>query len=50
MNIFSRNDKDVAVLAAVAALIAGDKANEAVLDQIRASNQWDYHQSKSIKG
>ena len=40
----------LAVLAAVAALIAGDYANEALLDQIRASNQWNYYQAKSIKG
>ena len=38
-----------AVLAAVAALLAGAHANEAMLDQIRASDKWSYYQAKSIK-
>lgn len=39
----------LAVLAAVAALYAGHYANEAMLEQINASNKWSYYQSKSIK-
>jgi hypothetical protein len=39
----------LAVLAAVAALLAGHAANEALLEQIKASDQWSYYQSKSIK-
>ena len=36
-------------LAAIAALLAGHAANEALLEQIKASDQWSYYQSKSIK-
>jgi Domain of unknown function (DUF4337) len=39
----------LAVVAAVAALFAGHAANEAVLEQIRASDEWNHYQSKSIK-
>lgn len=39
----------LAVIAAVAALLAGHAANEAVLEQIEASDQWNHYQSKSIK-
>ncbi len=39
----------LAGLAAVTALLAGHHANEAMVDQIRAANQWSYFQSKSIK-
>jgi hypothetical protein len=39
----------LAVIAAVAALLAGHAANEAVLEQIEASNKWSHFQSKSIK-
>lgn len=39
----------VAVLAAVCALFAGAKANEAMLTQLKASDQWAFYQSKSIK-
>jgi Domain of unknown function (DUF4337) len=39
----------MAVLAAIAALLAGHHANEALLEQIKSSNQWAYYQSKSIK-
>lgn len=38
-----------AVLAAISALLAGAHANEAMLDQIRASDRWSYYQAKSIK-
>jgi hypothetical protein len=39
----------LAVIAAVAALLAGHAANEAVLEQIEASDKWTFYQSKSIK-
>jgi hypothetical protein len=39
----------LAVVAAVAALLAGHAANEAVLEQIEASNEWSHYQAKSIK-
>lgn len=39
----------LAALAAVAALLAGFHANEAMIEQIKASDQWNYYQAKSIK-
>ena len=39
----------LAVIAAVSALLAGHAANEAVLEQIEASDKWNHYQSKSIK-
>jgi hypothetical protein len=39
----------LAVFAAVSALLAGDHANEAMIEQIQASNQWSYYQAKGIK-
>jgi|SRR5215475_2512937 len=39
----------LAVLAAIAALLSGQYANEAMMNQIEASNQWNYYQAKSIK-
>jgi len=39
----------VAVLAAIAGLLAGDHADEAMLAQIKASDQWAFYQAKSIK-
>ncbi len=38
-----------AALAAVAALLAGHHANEAMIDQIKSSDQWNYYQAKGIK-
>ena len=38
-----------AVLAAIASLLAGMHANEAMMSQIQASDQWGYYQAKSIK-
>ncbi len=38
-----------AVLAAIAALLAGHHSNEAVIEEIQASNQWGYFQAKGIK-
>jgi hypothetical protein len=39
----------LAVAAAVAALQAGHHANEAMMDQIHASDTWAYYQAKGIK-
>jgi uncharacterized protein DUF4337 len=39
----------LAVLAAIASLLSGEQANEAMLNQIEASSQWSYYQAKSIK-
>jgi Domain of unknown function (DUF4337) len=39
----------LAVLAAIAGLLSGQHVNEAVMNQIEASNQWNYYQAKSIK-
>jgi hypothetical protein len=39
----------LAVLAAVTALMAEHHANEAMLEQIRCSDQWNFYQSKGIK-
>src|SRR4051812_2366010 len=40
----------LAVFAAVAALLAGKHANEAMLEQLHASDHWSYYQAKGIKG
>ena len=39
----------IAVLAAIAGLYGNHHANEAMLDQIKSSDQWAYYQSKGIK-
>ena len=39
----------MAVLAAIAALMAGHYSNEALIEQIKASDQWSYYQAKGIK-
>jgi aspartate aminotransferase-like enzyme len=39
----------MAVLAAIAGLLSGHQVNEALIDQIRASDQWSYYQAKGIK-
>src|SRR2546422_11672202 len=39
----------LAVLAAIAGLLSGKHANEALMSQIEASDQWGYYQAKSIK-
>jgi hypothetical protein len=39
----------LAVLAAIAGLLSGKHANEAMMSQIEVSNQWNYYQAKSIK-
>jgi hypothetical protein len=39
----------LAVLAAIAGLLSGSHANEAMMKQIEASDQWGYYQAKSIK-
>jgi hypothetical protein len=39
----------LAVLAAIAGLLSGKHANEAMMSQIKSSDQWLYYQAKSIK-
>src|SRR6202012_4435625 len=39
----------IAVLAAVTGLLASDHADEAMLSQIKSSDQWAFYQAKSIK-
>jgi len=39
----------LAALAAISSLLAGDHANEAMIDQIKSSDQWAYYQAKGIK-
>jgi len=39
----------IAVLAAITGLLAGDHADEAMLSQIRSSDQWAFYEAKSIK-
>lgn len=39
----------MAVLAAVAGLLAGHHANEAVIERVKASDDWNYYQAKNIK-
>ena len=39
----------LAVFAAIAALLAGHYANEAMIEQLKASDQWAYYQAKGIK-
>jgi hypothetical protein len=39
----------MAVFAAVSSLLAGHHSNEALLEQIKASDQWSYYQAKGIK-
>jgi hypothetical protein len=40
----------LAVAAAIAALLAGHHANEAMLEQMKATDQWALYQAKGIKG
>src|SRR5881628_1690579 len=39
----------LAVLAAIAGLLSGKHANEAMIAQIEASDQWAFYQAKGIK-
>jgi hypothetical protein len=39
----------IAVLAAVASLLSEHQVNEALISQLRASDQWAYYQAKGIK-
>jgi hypothetical protein len=39
----------IAVLSAITGLLAANHADEAMLSQIRASDQWTYYQAKGIK-
>lgn len=40
----------LAACAAVASLMSGHHSNEAMVDQLRASDLWSYYQAKGIKG
>src|SRR5947209_7924628 len=39
----------LAALAAICSLFSGDNADEALLEQMKASDQWGYYQANSIK-
>src|SRR5476651_9243 len=39
----------IAVLAAITGLLAGTHADEAMISQIRSSDQWAFYQAKGIK-
>ncbi|HTC19876.1 MAG TPA: DUF4337 family protein [bacterium] len=39
----------LAAFAAVASLMAGHHANEAMIDQIKSSDQWAFYQAKGVK-
>src|SRR2546423_11063869 len=39
----------LAVAAAISALLAGHHANEAMLEQMQATDQWAFYQAKGIK-
>lgn len=39
----------MAVLAAVAGLLAGHHANEALIERVKASDNWSFYQSKNLK-
>jgi hypothetical protein len=39
----------IAVFAAIAALMAGHHSNEAMIEQIKSSDKWNYYQAKGIK-
>jgi hypothetical protein len=39
----------MAVLAALAGLLAGHHANEALIERVKASDNWNLYQSKSVK-
>jgi hypothetical protein len=39
----------LAVFAAISSLLAGHHANEAIIEQLKAADQWEYYQSKGIK-
>jgi hypothetical protein len=40
----------IAAIAAVASLMAGSHVNEAMIAQMKSSDQWAFYQAKSIKG
>jgi len=49
LNLIGLSTGILAALAAIAAMQAGHLANEAMLTQIHAADQWNYFQSKSTK-
>ena len=40
----------LAALAALSSLLSGEHANEGMVSEIKAANQWSYYQAKGIKG
>lgn len=40
----------ISVLAAIASLLASHHSDEALIDQVKASDQWSFYQAKGIKG
>lgn len=49
LNLAALSTAVLAVFAAISALFAGHFANDAMIEQIKASNQWSYYQAKGIK-
>jgi FtsZ-binding cell division protein ZapB len=49
LNLIGLSTGILAAMAAIAAMQAGHLANEAMLTQVQAANQWNYFQSKSTK-
>src|SRR5580698_7351220 len=45
----ARSTALMAVLAAVAGLLAGHHANEALIERTKASDQWNFYQAKNLK-
>src|ERR1700743_3002744 len=39
----------MAVLAALAGLMAGHHANEALIERVKASDEWNFYQAKNLK-
>jgi hypothetical protein len=39
----------LAAVAAIASLLSGDNVNEAMLEQMKAADQWNYYQAEGIK-
>ena len=50
INLVAVSTALVAAIAAVASLLAGAHANEAMIGQMKSSDQWAFFQAKSIKG
>ena len=50
INLVALTTAILAVFAAVSALLSGHHSNEAMIEQIKAANQWAYYQAKGVKG